>query len=75
MKASLRIAVLSSAVILLGACAGTQEMTSSGAPASSLQDRSDVTSNQLYVAYVEEIAKRRGTRVTWVNPPTTLDKK
>lgn len=70
MKASLRIAAIPFAVMLLGACAGTREMTSTGAPAS----QPELTTNELYIAYVEEIAKRRGTRVTWVNPPTTLDR-
>jgi hypothetical protein len=75
MKASLRIAAISFAVMLLGACAGTQEMTSTGAPAPDLQDRPEPTSDQLYIAYVERIAKRRGIHVTWVNPPKTSDNK
>jgi hypothetical protein len=61
--------------MLLGACAGTQEMTSTGAPAPDLQDRPEPTSDQLYIAYVERIAKRRGIHVTWVNPPKTSDNK
>ncbi|WP_368562227.1 hypothetical protein [Pseudoxanthomonas sp. UTMC 1351] len=75
MKASLRIAAISFVVMLLGACAGTQEMTSTGAPASEPQAQPELTSDQLYIAYVERIAKRRGIHLTWVNPPKTLEKK
>lgn len=75
MKASLRIAAVPFAVMLLGACAGTQEMTSTGAPANQPQDQPEPTADQLYIAYVERIAKRRGIHLTWVNPPKTLDRK
>ena len=75
MKASLRIVAVSFAVMLLGACAGTQHMTSTGAPASQSQDRPELTSDELYIAYVERVARRRGIHVTWVNPPKTLDRK
>jgi hypothetical protein len=75
MKASLRIAAVSFAVMLLGACAGTQQMTSTGAPASEPQDQPELTSEQLYIAYVERVARRRGIHLTWVNPPRTSGKK
>lgn len=71
MKALLRIAAISFAVMLLGACAGTREMTSTGAPAS----QPELTSEQLYMAHVERIARRRGIDLTWVNPPRASYKK
>lgn len=75
MKASLRIAAVSFAAMLLGACAGTREMTSTGAPASEPKAQPELTSDQQYIAYVERIAKRRGIHLTWVNPPKTSEKK
>jgi len=71
MNASLRVAVLSLAVVALGACASMDERTSA-APAAQAEmlvssDRLDV--DHEYVARVETIARRRGIGVTWVHPP------
>lgn len=64
MKAFLSLAVVSPALLLLSACASTGTAYEK-AP---MQHESVVTDN-VYVAVVEHIAKQRGTRVMWVNPP------
>lgn len=64
MKAFLSFAVVSSTLLLLTACASTGTAYEK-AP---MQHESVVTDNT-YVSVVEHIAKQRGTRVTWVNPP------
>lgn len=66
MSASLRMAVLSVAVLGLSACAGTQTRTTHvpEPQPSSIMDR-----DELYMAYVERIARRRGIEVVWVNLP------
>ncbi len=64
MKAFLSFTVVSLAMLLLTACASTGTAYEK-APA---QHESVVTDNA-YVAVVERIAKHRGTRVVWVNPP------
>ena len=65
MKAFLSFTVVSLAMLLLTACASTGTAYEK-APA---QHESVVTDNA-YVAVVERIAKQRGTRVVWVNPPS-----
>lgn len=65
MKAFLSFTVVSLALLLLTACASTGTAYEK-APA---QHESVVTDNA-YVAVVERIAKQRGTRVVWVNPPS-----
>ena len=64
MKAFLSFAVVSLTLLLLTACASTGTAYEK-AP---MQHKSVVTDNT-YVATVEYIAKQRGTRVMWVNPP------
>jgi len=64
MKAFLSFALVSSSLLLLAACASTGTAYEK-APA---QHETVVTDNT-YVATVEYIAKQRGTRVMWVNPP------
>ena len=64
MKAFLSLAVVSPALLLLSACASTGTAYEK-AP---MQNESVVT-DTVYVAVVENIAKQRGTRVMWVNPP------
>ena len=64
MKAFLSFTVVSLALLLLTACASTGTAYEK-APA---QHETVVTDN-VYVAVVEHIAKQRGTRVMWVNPP------
>jgi outer membrane biogenesis lipoprotein LolB len=64
MKAFLSLTVVSSAVLLLTACASTGTAYEK-AP---VRHESVVTDN-VYVAVVEHIAKQRGTQVVWVNAP------
>lgn len=64
MKAFLSFAVVSSALLFLAACASTGTAYEK-APA----QHENVVTDNLYVAVVEHIAKQRGTRVVWVNPP------
>lgn len=66
MKASVRMAVLSLAVLGLSACAG-METRSANAPQ---REPSLIDQDSDYVGYVEEVARRRGVEVNWVNPPT-----
>jgi len=40
-----------------------------GAPGGEPQARPELTRDQLYIAYVERVARRRGIHVMWVNPP------
>lgn len=64
MKAFLSFTVVSLPLLLLTACASTGTAYEK-APA---QHESMVT-DSVYVAVVENIAKQRGTKVMWVNPP------
>jgi hypothetical protein len=58
MKA-VRITLCGIAVSVLAGCASTSEYV----------DESRHVQDDQYVSAVEEIAKRRGVRVHWVNPP------
>lgn len=51
-------------VSLVG-CASTQTARTSDAPLMQRQTQVD----EDYVGYVNTVAKQRGTRVVWVNPP------
>jgi len=64
MKAFLSFTVFSSTLLLLTACASTGTAYEK-APA----QHEEVVTDKVYVAAVEHIAKGRGTRVMWVNPP------
>lgn len=66
MNASLRMAVLSLAVLGLAACAGTQAR-STYVPEPKTPSIMD--GDEEYMAYVERIARRRGIEVVWVNLP------
>ena len=66
MKVSLGFALGSTAVLLLAGCASTHEVARSPAP---VHPEGSIVQDQVYVAVVEKIAKQRGTRVVWVNPP------
>ncbi|WP_411834418.1 hypothetical protein [Pseudoxanthomonas mexicana] len=68
MNRLLRIALPVLSVLLLPACAGTQQMARS-TPAAQPQNQTVITTDGAYIAYVERIAKRRGIQVNWVNPP------
>ena len=72
MNTMLKVAVVSVGSLLLSACASTQYVTQASQPAA--QPAAPVQSSKgdtdsRYVAVVEHIAKQRGTRVVWVNPP------
>lgn len=64
MKAFLSFTVVSLTLLLLTACASTGTAYEK-APA----QHENVVTDNTYVAVVEYIAKHRGTRVVWVNPP------
>ncbi|MFC3551104.1 hypothetical protein ACFOLC_08730 [Lysobacter cavernae] len=67
MNASCRMAVLSLVSVLgLAACAGTQQMTVADPPGVQIVSMDD---DAAYVARVEQLARRRGVEVVWVNPP------
>lgn len=68
MNRSLRIALPVLSVLLLPACAGTQQ-TARSTPAAQPQNQTVITTDSEYVAYVERVARRRGIQVNWVNPP------
>ncbi len=65
MKAFLSFTVVSSALLLLSACASTGTAYEK-APA----QHENVVTDSVYITVVERIAMRRGTRVMWVNPPS-----
>lgn len=66
MKASVRMAVLSLSILGLAACASTGEKSAYVPPprADSIMDN-----DEIYMATVERIARRRGIDLVWVNPP------
>ena len=68
MKASFRSALLASPLLLLGGCATTDEMAGGPGVTPLVADTQFVT-DQDYIDTVNYLAKRRGTRVVWVNPP------
>lgn len=70
MKPSVRLAVMSAAVLGLAACATTEEATSY-VPAHKVQS-TRLQSDAAYMARVEAIARRRGIDLTWVNPPKKI---
>ncbi len=68
MNASLRVVVLSLSVAALGACASMDERSTSVAESS--KQVASIEQDQAYIARVEQIARRRGVYLQWVNPPT-----
>ena len=65
MKTFLRPVFSLAFVLSLASCAGTHELSRSTAPASA----TPMTKDDIYVARIEEIARRRGVQVVWVNRP------
>jgi len=63
-----RMAVLSVSMLGLAACASSGGTTSYSAPAKQYSD-TGVDKDTLYMARVEEAARRRGIDLQWVNPP------
>ena len=62
-----RAAVLSLSVVGLMACA-TTDPTVRVSP-----DTRTIVTDDAYMSVVEQIARRRGIEVMWVNPPTTAE--
>jgi len=65
MNALSRVAVLSLSAVGLVACA-TTDQTARVSP-----DTRTIVTDEAYMGAVEQIARRRGLEVVWVNPPTT----
>ena len=53
-------------LLLVAGCASTQKTAYGDKPA---QSHETIEQDGKYVMLVENIAKQRGTRVVWVNPP------
>ena len=68
MNAYLRAAVLSLSVLGLAACTGMQQK-SDFASVSPQRAPSIMDDDELYIARVEQIARRRGIEVVWVHVP------
>ena len=66
MKAYLGTSLLIATLLLLSGCASTQKTAYGDAPERKVES---MVQDNVYVAAVERIAKQRGTRVVWVNPP------
>lgn len=71
MKVSVRMAVLSVSMLGLAACASSGGTASYDAPARQYAE-GRLHSDELYMARVEALARRRGIDVTWVNPPRKI---
>jgi hypothetical protein len=56
---------------LAAGCATTAEPTASAPPAAPAPGQAPVRQDHAYMQQVEQIARRRGIGVMWVNPPTT----
>jgi hypothetical protein len=66
MKTMLKMVALSLVATGLAACASTDDRSARATP-----QMAPIDVDQAYIARVEEIARRRGLEVQWVNPPTT----
>ncbi len=69
MKTFLRPILGLVSIVLLASCAGTHELSRSTAPAAVPASATPMTKDDIYVARIEEIARRRGVQVVWVNRP------
>ena len=67
MKALSEIAILSFGLLLVAGCASTHAAYRDTQPQSRTAASSRVDAQ--YVAYVESVARHRGTQVMWVNMP------
>jgi len=66
MKASLSSLLFVAPLLLLAGCASTQHAAYGDSPR---HTEDNIVQDGQYVALVEHIAKQRGVRVVWVNPP------
>jgi hypothetical protein len=69
MKASFRYALAAAPLLLLGACATTDEMAGAPRAMDVVATDTEFVTDEEYILTVNYLAKRRGTRVVWVNPP------
>lgn len=74
MKTVLRPVLGLLSIFLLASCAGTHEIARSTAPAAVPAPATLISEDDRYMALVEEIAKRRGVQVVWVNKPHKKDR-
>ncbi len=63
-----RFILMGCMVVLVGSLAGCASTQTAGSPGKTLMQRETQVDEQ-YVGLVNTIAKQRGTRVIWVNPP------
>ena len=63
MKTFLRPMLGLVSIVLLASCAGTHELSRSTAPAAVPASATPMTKDDIYVARIEEIARRRGVQV------------
>lgn len=54
-------------IVVLASCAGSHELSRSTAPMAAPASATPMTEDDMYVARIEEIARRRGVQVVWVN--------
>lgn len=67
MKTSLQATLVAASAVLLAACAtGGVAKAPAQQPA---QSPNAISTDDLYVAMVERVARRRGVTVRWFNPP------
>lgn len=64
MKAALGFAFLSLSLVAITGCASMDHRADAAAPQAQA-----MTAEEAYIARVEQIARRRGIDVLWVNPP------
>ena len=67
----LSMAVLSVSMLGLAACASSGGTTSYSAPDKQYA-QTRIDNDELYMARVEEAARRRGIDLQWVNPPRKI---
>lgn len=63
MKAVFGFAFLSLSIVAMAGCTSMERRAEAAPQAQAL------TAAEMYIARVEQIARRRGVDVTWVNPP------
>jgi hypothetical protein len=67
-----RMAVLSVSMLGLAACASSGGTTSYSTATDKQYAETRVSNDTLYMARVEEVARRRGLDLQWVNPPRKI---
>lgn len=72
MKVSVRMAVLSVSMLGLVACASSGGTASYSTATDKQYAETRLDNDRLYMARVEEAARRRGIDLQWVNPPRKI---